>query len=333
MNKILTIVVPTYNMEKFLRRCLDSLIINDESILQALEVLVINDGSKDMSSTIAHEYHYKYPNVFLVIDKENGNYGSCINRGIHDAKGRYFRILDADDWYDNDALKILIKELGNMSADVVFTRHRLVYSSGKIEDRPFGRMPCGVTKIDEFDFFSTKNSFLISMHSIAYRTDFLRATGLRHQEGISYTDNEFCYFPLTQADTFQYVDVCLYNYFLGREGQTVTKESEINHFDDFYLVCHRLVADFIGKASQFGKERKRILIEIISHPMANLLYIPLVYKKKTNLDHLSRMGEVVNMASGDKFLYSKILHTTYLKIPIVRLWKLLNFRLSWILGV
>lgn len=83
-------------MEKYLRRCLNSLIIDEEGMKQ-LEVLVINDGSKDSSSQIAHEYQNKYPDTYRVIDKENGNYGSCVNKGIVKATGKYFKILDADD--------------------------------------------------------------------------------------------------------------------------------------------------------------------------------------------------------------------------------------------
>ena len=86
MEKILTIVIPTYNMQDYLRRCLESLIVPEKQMKQ-LEVLVINDGSKDNSSAIAHEYQDKYHDTFRVIDKGNGNYGSCVNRGLQEAKG------------------------------------------------------------------------------------------------------------------------------------------------------------------------------------------------------------------------------------------------------
>lgn len=85
MQKLLTIVIPTYNMQDYLPRCLDSLVLYDGALMEQLEVLVINDGSKDNSSAIAHEYEAKFPNTFRVIDKENGNYGSCINRGLKEA--------------------------------------------------------------------------------------------------------------------------------------------------------------------------------------------------------------------------------------------------------
>ena len=86
-NKNLTIIIPTYNMQEYLQKCLSSLIVKKG--LETLEVLVVNDGSKDNSSIIAHEFEAKYPGVFRVIDKENGNYGSCINRGLKEATGKY----------------------------------------------------------------------------------------------------------------------------------------------------------------------------------------------------------------------------------------------------
>ena len=87
MNKTLTIIIPSYNMEKYLDRCLSSLII-DDGLMDLLEALIINDGSKDRTSEIGHQYETKYPGTFRVIDKENGHYGSCINRGLTEAKGK-----------------------------------------------------------------------------------------------------------------------------------------------------------------------------------------------------------------------------------------------------
>ena len=120
MEKILTIVIPTYNMQDYLRRCLDSLIVPEEQ-MQLLEVLVVNDGSKDNSSAIAHEYQDKYPDTFRVIDKENGNYGSCVNRGLKEASGKYIKILDADDWFDKTILARYVEFLKTLNVDLVLT--------------------------------------------------------------------------------------------------------------------------------------------------------------------------------------------------------------------
>jgi glycosyltransferase involved in cell wall biosynthesis len=332
MNKLLTIVVPTYNMEKYLRRCLDSLKLEDHDLFETLEVLVINDGSKDSSSAIAHEYQDKYPNVFCVIDKENGNYGSCVNRGIREASGKYFRILDADDWYNTEALEVFLDKLKNIGSDVVFTMHQVCYSNGKVKTKNVKGMPADISYFEDYDFISSDNTSLLSMHSITYRTDFLRASGLRHQEGISYTDIEFCYFPLTSAKTFFYIDVYLYNYFIGREGQTVTKEAEIRHYNDFYLICRRIVPDYIKECASSSLNRKKMLVQIMSSPLINLLYIQLVYKKAIDPYQLEKMKDVVSFVKRDDLLSRLIRYSTYRKIPFFLLWEKYNIRLGAFIG-
>ena len=120
--KILTIVVPTYNMEKYLSRCLDSMLINN-SRKESLEILVVNDGSKDSSMSIAKDYEKKYPDIVKAIDKENGNYGSCVNRGLKEATGKYFRILDADDTFQMCALESMLNALPTTEEDMLVTRY------------------------------------------------------------------------------------------------------------------------------------------------------------------------------------------------------------------
>lgn len=90
-------------MEKYLNKCLDSLLI--KTGLEYLEVIVVNDGSSDSSLSIAQAYQQKYPDVFVIIDKTNGNYGSCINAGLPVAKGKYIKILDADDSFSTPILE------------------------------------------------------------------------------------------------------------------------------------------------------------------------------------------------------------------------------------
>ena len=127
IEKVLTIIVPVYNMELYLDRCLASLIISDNDLFNALQVIIINDGSKDKSLDIALRYVNRYPNVFEVVDKPNGNYGSCINKGLTIAKGRYFRILDADDWFDTNQLSLFINTIVNLSdeLDVLITNYTI----------------------------------------------------------------------------------------------------------------------------------------------------------------------------------------------------------------
>ena len=119
MSKILSVIVPTYNMERYLDKCLGSLIINNEMLFQRLEVLVIIDGATDQSSAIAHSYQARYPEVFIVVDKTNGNYGSCINMGLDLATGKYIKVLDADDSFDTKSLEGYLKFLQSVDEDMI----------------------------------------------------------------------------------------------------------------------------------------------------------------------------------------------------------------------
>lgn len=121
MEKILTVTVPSYNVEKFLENTLDSFV--DERVLDDIEVLIVDDGSKDKTAEIGRKYEEKYPDTFRVISKENGGHGSTINRGIGEAKGKYFKVVDGDDWVDQDGFAELIQRLKTCDADYVFTNY------------------------------------------------------------------------------------------------------------------------------------------------------------------------------------------------------------------
>lgn len=118
MKKILTLIVPIYNTEEYLPKCLDSLIIKEE-LMTRLDVLLIIDGSPDNAISIAKEYEQKYPQTFRVISKENGGYGSVLSRGIKEATGKYCKVLDSDDWYDNAAFEAFVSQLTQLDTDVV----------------------------------------------------------------------------------------------------------------------------------------------------------------------------------------------------------------------
>jgi len=235
MNKLLTIVIPTYNMQKFLPRCLDSLMVS-ENRMELMEVLVINDGSKDDSSAIAHSYAERFPSTFRVIDKENGNYGSCVNRGLREAKGKYFRILDADDKFDKHSLDVFINRLKDLEVDAVFTRCIHCDTSDKIiSDKPIPENIPVDSVIDATQFDAVSMGYWpFIMHMVTYKTSVLRSVKLTLSEGISYSDNEFVFYPLEKVSTMTFIDIPLYWYTIGREGQTMTPnlmKKRVKHFE------------------------------------------------------------------------------------------------------
>lgn len=333
MDKILTIVIPTYNMEKYLNRCLDSLVFPDNSLFNNLEVLIVNDGSTDASSAIAHEYQEKYPNVFRVIDKENGNYGSCVNRGNVEAVGKYFRTLDADDWFDTQCLVEFVASLINgPEVDVIFTNYKALSPQGRPIRFNDTSLSQDVHSFDDFKFVGTANERLLTMHSITYNTKLVREVRLKQQEGISYTDIEYCYFPLVRAKTFRYVDVVLYQYLVGREGQTVSIESSIKHFNDYFLVGSRVLNDYMSCENEISENRKEILSRLIYNPIVNLYLITLVYCKHKNNYEYEKMLNVDAQIIKTPFIYKMVRNSTFSKIPFYIIWKYFNVRIGYLFG-
>lgn len=222
MEKLLTVVIPTYNMEKYLQHCLESLIIDDQELFNQLEVLVVNDGSKDSSSAIAHEFEEKYPQSIRVIDKENGNYGSCVNRGVKEAKGKYIKILDADDSFDTYILQNYLDFIGTQDADMIVNDFVFVSETGDIVNKKAYQLEsnCINRAFDEIigKVFLKKN---IQMHGVAYKHKLLVDMAYKQTEGISYTDQEWTYTPLFRVNTISYFNGFLYHYLVGRSGQTM----------------------------------------------------------------------------------------------------------------
>lgn len=222
MEKLLTIIIPTYNMEKYLHTCLDSLIIGEGQ--EQLEILVINDGSKDSSSAIAHEYEARYPECFSVIDKENGNYGSCINRGLKEATGKYIKVLDADDHFDTPSLRTYLNKLQAIETDLVLTDNT-IFGDNNISKKYYG-FPFPAEQPLVFESYCASDAFKanIQMHNVTYRRDIFKQFVYQQTEGISYTDMEWIFLPMSYVKSFTYCPIPLYLYLIGREGQTIAPQ-------------------------------------------------------------------------------------------------------------
>lgn len=224
--KLLTIVIPTYNMELYLDKCLKSLVLDDETLMNKLEVLVVIDGSKDRSSDIAHKYQSSYPDTFLVIDKENGNYGSCINRGLQEAKGKYIKVLDSDDYFDTPNFESFLHFLCNTEADCVITPMVQVYEDGSEKKKWEYNLPDCTFSLDGLG----KAAEYMWMHCVCYKTDNVKRINYHQTEGISYTDQEWICLPMSTMNTIVYFPHVVYKYLIGREGQTVNTSVHQKNF-------------------------------------------------------------------------------------------------------
>lgn len=214
--KLLSIIVPSYNMQAYLPSCLGSLIVDDNELLSKLNVIVVNDGSKDCTSKIAHEFEEKYPGVFHVIDKENGHYGSCINVGLKFVRGAFVKVLDADDAIDTEGLSRFLRFLEVTDADLVLSDWVDVTSEGKVE-RQIHHLPTSEVL--------TMNQYLwkypIAFHAgITYKADVFNRFDYLQLEGVAYTDLEWDVLPFTVVNSVAYVPEIVYRYTTNRDGQT-----------------------------------------------------------------------------------------------------------------
>ena len=221
MDNILTVIIPSYNMEAYLPKCLESLVVNPE-LMDRVEVLVVNDGSNDRTSAIGHMFAEKYPTSIKVIDKQNGHYGSCVNTALKVATGEFVKILDADDSYETVNFEKWLSRLVEISdtlndVDGLVTDYFTVDNKGRITKLNQFRIPtdkvCGIEDIPA--------NYAFPMHAIAWRTKMLRDMGYVQTEGIMYTDTEWMMYPLCRAKKFYYFPKPVYRYLVGREGQSM----------------------------------------------------------------------------------------------------------------
>lgn len=243
MNKTISIVVPTYNMEGYLEKCLSSLITAQRP--ERVEVIVVNDGSKDSSPAIARGFAERHPDVFVVIDKPNGNYGSCINAALGVATGKYIKVCDADDYYDTAAFGEYVDLLESLHTDLVLNERVNMYS----DRNEFEKLGYPAGKV--FDFVS-ENSFRVfrdvPMHDVAYRLDMIKGMGYRQSEGIFYSDQEWAFMPMAYVRTAYYFAKPLYMYLRSREGQSVDPAVQDAHTGDEIKVTVKMIADYIRTA-------------------------------------------------------------------------------------
>lgn len=184
MEKILTFSIAAYNVEKYLDKLLKTIICvpNNEMV----EVLVVNDGSKDSTAQIAKEYEKNYAGVVRLIDKENGGHGSTINRGIKEAKGKYFKAIDGDDWVDSEALEKLLNDLTQIDSDLVLMDYKTCYEGGDDVLEKTAKLEPQKT-IDFESVISTID--YMRYHAVIYRTQMLQKNKIRLDEHCFYVDS------------------------------------------------------------------------------------------------------------------------------------------------
>ena len=254
MNKVLTISIAAYNVEKFLFETLSSLKCKN---LDKLEVIIVNDGSKDNTVNIANSFIESYPNTFKIINKENGGYGSTINKGIEFATGKYFKQLDGDDKFDTENLDRFIEELEKIDVDIAYTPFSF-WTDDKLTPVYCGLENKTVENDSLNDYLKDFNGNF-QMHALAFRTDLLKQNGIKILEHCFYTDTEYVLYPFKYAKTAKFFDFPLYLYRIGLEGQSVSQTGVRKHYQDYEKVLSAILENISGNEQNDQENIKRII--------------------------------------------------------------------------
>lgn len=277
--KLLSITIPCYNSEKYMRKCIDSLLVGGEDV----EILIVDDGStKDRTAEIADEYEAQFPTIVKAIHKENGGHGSAVNAGIANASGLYFKVVDSDDWVKEDAYFEILETLRDLAGgDTAFDMliSNFVYEKEGEKRRKVMHyrriLPEGRVFTWEDCHYFMKGHYIL-MHSVIFRTKLLRDCGLKLPEHTFYVDNIYVFEPLPHVKNMYYLDVNFYRYYIGREDQSVNESIMISRIDQQIRVNKLMIDYYVDKRAEFSKKKRlrqymRNYLEIITTVSSVLL--------------------------------------------------------------
>lgn len=318
-DKLLTIVVPSYNASKYLDFNLQSFLCPSEP--EKLEVIVVDDGSTDDTARIADAYHAKYPDTIKVIHKENGGHGSGINAGLRAATGKYFKVVDADDWVDHEALEKLLGYIASFNAvdaeagtdldtalvqaeakakardkaasgpDVIYNNYywRLTDEAKSPEEyerkAEFTEPFSGVEYRKVYDFESIADQCYVKMHNMTIRTEILREHQIQIDEQCFYVDMEYILYPMPYVQTIAFLPEFLYQYQIGRQGQSMDPAKMQRNATQYDHVLASIYAYYDAHCKDIkGTNRKKYIDRLISRFYASrikiLLSMPDAAKRK-----------------------------------------------------
>ena len=267
-------------------KCIESLLIGGEEV----EIIVVNDGSKDCTQQIAEEYAKKYPTIVKAVNKENGGHGSAVNAGLENATGLFFKVVDSDDWVDADAYRKILDKLAELAGnrpvlDMLISN--FVYEKEGVKHKKVMKYSSRTLPKDELFTWKEVGHFFkgqyILMHSVIFRTKMLRECGVRLPEHTFYVDNLFVFEPLPYVKNMYYLDVDFYRYFIGRDGQSVNEQNMIKRIDQ-QLFVNKSMIDMYDMEKITNRRLRAYMINYLAIMMTVSSIIAIRSKNPENLE-------------------------------------------------
>lgn len=238
-NPVVTFFIPCYNVISCVERCINSMLHPD--ILDKIEILAINDGSKDDTSALLHQFESKYPDIIRVIDKENGGWGTAVNMAIKEARGKYFKEVDADDWVETDNLPTYLAKLEGLNVDYIATNYTEYWKQeDKMHPHTFHQeIYDNIYSIDDF-WNQYPNAWDFPIHAITYRTQFIQDINLTVGKRY-YGDLEYIMRTLPYVKSMIVIPINVTIYFRGSDEQSTSASGYKKHYRDFVELSQRMV--------------------------------------------------------------------------------------------
>lgn len=305
MSKELSISIAAYNMEKYIAETLDSIVSCNS--LDQLEVLIINDGSKDNTTNIVKQYVDRFPDTFILIDKANGGWGSTVNSGLGRATGRYFKLLDGDDLLQN--IDDFIECIKGIDADVIITPYMTFLEENGLEDIHGVVNNKQLNQVQDID--SVRFDDIIAMHSCTFKTECIK-NKYAITEHCFYTDVEYVLKSMLNVSSIAFIDIPLYRYRIGRAGQSVSADGYRKHFAEHLKVLMGLLQ--IYKSSRLSGTIDEVFKRQITNMVDHQYYIFLVLEPTA--EHAEMMKDYDKLIKKE---YSEFYPTKRSRVKVFRL--------------
>lgn len=303
--KTLTFVVPCYNSQDYMHRCIDSLLPGGNDV----EIIIVNDGSSDKTQAIAEEYQREYSGIVRAVNQQNKGHGGAVNAGIREASGIYIKIVDSDDWVDTEAyLKILdaLKGFSEKDIQVDMLISNFVYEKEGKRHKKIMRYTGTLPENEVFSWEQAgkfRKGQYILMHSVIYRTQMLRESGLCLPEHTFYVDNLYAFVPLPYVKTLYYLNEDFYRYYIGRADQSVNESIMIKRIDQ-QLKVNRLMLESFNPERITNKSLRRYMLNYLE--IITIVSSVLLIRSGTEED-LEKMRELWDtIKNGNSTVYRRL---------------------------
>ena len=308
--KYISFAIPCYNSEEYMDKAIDSVLTAGPDV----EIIIVNDGSSDATKEKAEAYAAKYPDIVKAITQPNGGHGEAVNTGLAHATGKYFKVVDSDDWLDEESLmkvmhQIKTFERQDMEVDMLIANY--VYEKVGVKHKNVVSYK-NIFPVNEIFHWDSVGHFrldqYILMHSVIYRTQLLKDIQLVLPKHTFYVDNIYVYTPLPYVQSMYYMDVDLYRYYIGREDQSVNEEIMIRRADQQIFVTKTLIDSYLIEEVE-NKRRQKYMRKYLSIMMTVSSIILIRSHDKKNLEKKAELWSYLK--EHDPKTYEKVRYNIF----------------------